>query len=67
MVAAEGPLPALSLECEARPAARDSWTLYKPWGQEAPERKREELRPRSATAGFPLQRQHIGRKAAEAH
>lgn len=66
MDAAEEPRPAPSQERLARPAAKGSWTLYKPLGREAPE-KRDERRLRMTAAAFPLQRQHIGLQAAEAH
>ena len=66
MDAAEEPRPAPSQERLARPAAKGSWTLYKPLGREAPE-KRDERRLRQEAAAFPLQRQHIGLQAAEAH
>ena len=65
MDAAEEPRPAPSQERLARPAAKGSWTLYKPLGREAPE-KRDERRLRMTAAAFPLQRQHIGRQQAEA-
>ena len=65
MDAAEEPRPAPSQERLARPAAKGSWTLYKPLGREAPE-KRDERRLRMTAAAFPLQRQHTGRQQAEA-
>ena len=65
MRAVKGPRPALNRECAARPAAQGSWTLYKPLGREAPE-KRDERRLRMTAAAFPLQRQHTGRQQAEA-
>ena len=65
MDAAEEPRPAPSQERLVRPAAKGSWTPYKPLGHEAPE-KREERRLRMKAAAFPLQRQHTGRQQAEA-
>ena len=65
MDAAEEQRPAPSQERLARPAAKGSWTLYKPLGREAPE-KRDERRLRMTAAAFPLQRHHIGRQQAEA-
>ena len=66
MRALKGPRPALNRECAARPAAQGSWTLYKPLGREAPE-NRDERQLLKEAAAFPLQRQHIGLQAAEAH
>ena len=66
MGAVKGLRPALNRECAVRPAARGGWALYKPLGHEAPE-KRDERRLRQEAAAFPLQRQHIGLQAAEAH
>ena len=66
MCAVKGLRPALNRECAARPAAQGSWTLYKPLGHEAPE-NRDERQLFKEAAAFPLQRQHIGLQAAEAH